>query len=557
MQSSEEAAQVTEEPTGEPASQESCLTCHALEASAIEGVHGAIGCVSCHGGNPEEPSLVMSHVGLELEPGALDTVGSTCGTCHPEEVRRVEGSIMTTNRGLIAVNRWAFGELEEPNGDQTMAELLADREPTPAEDHTRRLCAGCHLGSRKANRDDAITVDGSGCSSCHLEAQDGHPAIAPIPSNERCLGCHSRSARLSLAYEGLAEMKAGEEACEAPVTLHDGRPGCSLEADLHHEAGLECVDCHLHTELMGSGEAHQHKEQALEVSCESCHAIEESQTVAVEEITDPITLRILAMRGAGGEPGERIALGSGGTPIWNLRLGENGWSLRGKRSGEDHFVAQVPSDPNHQLRGHERLSCAICHSGWAPRCGDCHTEYQPESEQWDFGRARVASGRWVESSHRFDWGAPTMAISHDSVVPAAPGMVMELDATAAGGESFERRLFSAFDPHTTTSSGRSCASCHESSQALGYGDGILHLDGPLPRFTGEQEWIAPLEVGEGTREWVRSLNRDEQLRVLRVGSCTPCHSDPTSAIYGDFAHSLANIPPNCEGEAPSWGPATP
>ena len=180
---------------------------------------------------------------------------------------------MTTNRGLIAVNRWAFGELEEPNGDQTMAELLADREPTPAEDHTRRLCAGCHLGSRKANRDDAITVDGSGCSSCHLEAQDGHPAIAPIPSNERCLGCHSRSARLSLAYEGLAEMKAGEEACEAPVTLHDGRPGCSLEADLHHEAGLECVDCHLHTELMGSGEAHQHKEQALEVSCESCHAI--------------------------------------------------------------------------------------------------------------------------------------------------------------------------------------------------------------------------------------------------------------------------------------------
>ena len=57
----------------------------------------------------------------------------------------------------------------------------------------------------------------------------------------------------------------------AATTLHDGRPACRAEADVHRLAGLSCIDCHLHTDLMGDGHEWEHEEEQVEITCEACH----------------------------------------------------------------------------------------------------------------------------------------------------------------------------------------------------------------------------------------------------------------------------------------------
>ncbi|MBW2256703.1 MAG: hypothetical protein JRI25_19190, partial [Deltaproteobacteria bacterium] len=238
-----------------------CADCHDQQDEIPPGLHASFGhvCEVCHLGNPEETDEDLAHEGMERESGALRTVDRTCGRagCHPREASRVATSLMATGRGLISVDRWVFGEIETPDGTETLAELLAHPSPSPAQSHLRKLCAGCHLGTHRDDRDDAV-FGGSGCGACHVDPAptptSPHPAIDAAVPDTRCLGCHSRSARISLSYQGLAETRAPPHAgCANPETLHDGRPACRTEADVHQVAGMGCVDCHLHTDLMGDG----------------------------------------------------------------------------------------------------------------------------------------------------------------------------------------------------------------------------------------------------------------------------------------------------------------
>ena len=98
-------------------------------------------------------------------------------------------------------------------------------------------------------------------------------AVDARVTDDRCLGCHSRSGRIALTYEGLYEVEKDQAgACgDAATTLHDGRPACRAEADVHRLAGLACVDCHLHTDLMGDGREWEHEEEQVEITCEACH----------------------------------------------------------------------------------------------------------------------------------------------------------------------------------------------------------------------------------------------------------------------------------------------
>ena len=115
-------------------------------------------------------------------------------------------------------------------------------------------------------------------------------------------------------------------------------------------------------------------------------------------------------------------------------------------------------------------------------------------------------------------------------------MVMELDATAAGGPSVSRRLYASLDPHSTGKKARDCASCHLSSWALGLGTGTLSLSGRSPAFApaapapedprmAADAWtrLDAETPGVGTRVGLRSLDAAELRRTLAVGACLPCH----------------------------------
>ncbi len=578
---------------------ERCVTCHVRPEEDPGGAHAraALGCSPCHLGNPYAFDEESAHRGMEPEPGALATVSLTCGRagCHEREAARVSTSLMATARGIVSVDRFVFGERPTPDGLQTMADVLSSRPPTPAESHLGKLCAGCHLGARRGNRDDAIHGNGSGCSACHVERRtEGklprpHPAVDARIGDDRCLGCHSRSGRISLSYQGLAEVEASQAgSCAEPAVLHDGRPACRVEPDVHQAAGMACVDCHLHTDLMGDGVRHRHEEEQVEVTCEACHGPVEPAAspsrggeTTWASVADPVTRDVLRMRGQERLPAERVRLGRRGTPLWNLRPAPDGtaWTLHRKGSDVALATKQTPPDANHRLPGHERLTCSSCHTAWAPSCTTCHTGFDPARSQWDFRAAAATKWAWVERSEGYAWGPPALGVTGDGrIVPAVPGMILDLDATAAGGTKASHRLFAPAEPHTTGRKARTCESCHLSSVAPGLGTGRLDLTGSEPRFSpaapapddpalaldGWTALDAPAP-GKGTRVGFRSLSRGEIRRVLAVGACLPCHGTAADPVWRDFGAARKRLAagrvPRCQGRAPSWtialGPSRP
>ena len=60
---------------------ERCVTCHVRPEEDPGGAHAraAVGCSSCHLGNPFAFDKARAHAGMEPEPGALRSVERTCG----------------------------------------------------------------------------------------------------------------------------------------------------------------------------------------------------------------------------------------------------------------------------------------------------------------------------------------------------------------------------------------------------------------------------------------------------------------------------------------------
>lgn len=500
-----------------------CDVCHDRATEGPTGMHASFPCQLCHLGNTEGTDVLTAHQGMEMEPGALETADRTCGLCHAMVVDHVKKSPMATARGLVAVDRWAFGEIPTPNGHETLLEAITAPNPTPAQDHLSRLCSGCHLNTRKDNRDDIIAKGGSGCGACHTEVTDGngHSTVEGTVPDSRCFGCHSRSSRISLSYQGLAEVAGPQAAaCAADTVLADERVMCRIPPDIHHESGVGCTDCHMHTELMGDGKTYLHAEDAVEITCRACHdPVKRGAERTWWDVRDTVTSALLRLRTEWRPDNEPVRLGRHGTPIWNLRPtpGGTGWTLYRKSDLKPIDVTPTPVDANHDMPGHERLSCASCHTAAAPTCPTCHTRFDPRGEQWDFGAGEVRSGAWIETHEGVGSAPPGLALGADGRIrPAVPGMVGTLDARAAGGTVRKIDLFSVLDPHSTRKESRTCEDCHSHPEIL--------------------------MTGTGTRVGARAFNAAERNRILRVGACLECHQGD-EPWWMDYKGALARLEP--------------
>jgi hypothetical protein len=574
---------------GEP---EGCLGCHG-EVTGIEPAHAAeaVGCSGCHLGDRFAPDAAGAHAGMVHVPGNLDTAALTCGRggCHGDQVARVRGSVMGTLRGMIAVDRWAFGEQPAPDGTATVADLGG----SPADTHLRQLCVSCHLGRTKVAP--APTTErsrGGGCVACHVaypERRDyareragrfTHPQLTLRVADTSCAGCHSRSGRISLSYAGWRE--AGAEAAGVGTRrLEDGRVVARAPPDAHHEKGMACVDCHTARETMGDGEVHLHEEQATRVRCTTCHRTRPARTVAVADL-DGEAAAIVRARFREAPPARLLVEDGTGEPITNAwPLPDGKVELRGKLSGRRH-VATPPAPACAELEGHARLSCQSCHTPWVTACATCHT-------QWD---ARARGGQpWVEYDAPPREAAPALGVlargRETTIEPVVPGMIMtvnppgapappELPGTAGAlvGEGTRfLRAYALAVPHTTTKAGRSCASCHAEPAALGYGEGALALvarDGGAPRWRFRPTWAASRQDGlpadawipflsdapgaVATRTSVRPLELEAQRRTLAVGACLPCHDPRTPAgraLYLRWRERAGRPGPSCRVPAPA------
>ncbi|MFN4132589.1 MAG: hypothetical protein ACK4GE_05885, partial [Caldimicrobium sp.] len=381
--------------TGKP---ELCLFCH--NEKIQEKAHSVeiLGCSSCHLGNPYASSKKEAHRGIVKNPSDLRVVEKTCGqpNCHPDDIKKVRNSLMATNHGIIKRLLYVFREekLLQKFSYLKVADLYSknkDFEKSFALDYFKKLCGSCHLYLEKEKFEGFLAEKGGGCSACHLfgskkdlKEKKLHPKLSKVVPLEKCVLCHNRSGRIGFTYQGLYE---GSQGGIFHKTWIDGRELLTIEPDVHFKAGLHCIDCHTRDEIMGDGNFYQNIEEAVEITCETCH------------------------KGKGITKKGRI--------LNNLIKKGDKLFLKSKVTGKKHPVKD-PS-PSCVDRFHKRLSCSACHSKYMPQCMGCHIRYNPNESQLDKILAKETKGLWEEHESYRRITDPPLAIKNNRVVPVAPG----------------------------------------------------------------------------------------------------------------------------------------
>jgi hypothetical protein len=527
---------------------------------------------------------------LILVPGNLADVHQTCGTanCHGDIARRVDNSLMASMSGAIAVNRFVFGDADTLSAHLHVKELgLA----MASDVHFRQLCASCHLGNPKIKPAPVHELSrGGGCIACHLDYSENknftankvskdkifHPAINLKVTNDHCFGCHSRSGRISTNYEGWHETQLSEEDYHQQPglrLLQDGRVFEAMPPDVHHELGLECIDCHSANELMGDGNLYFHEEDAVKISCEDCHFEQRPTGIAYDSL-DVESKKIINLRGLYKEGATYLINKKTGQGIWNVTLDSTGSGvLTQKNNGQQHPLS-APADACVRGHAHDALSCSACHTGWAPQCIGCHNTFETETWAFDHLEKEKTQGKWIEHLGVFFAEPPTLGVVIDEtqkrkIKAFVPGMVLSIDKSGFSDHDpsldLFHRLFAPVAPHTTQKAGRTCVSCHNNPLAIGYGRGELQYDTDKaqgtwnfnPAYVNAPEdglpqdaWIGFLKntnTPAATRPNARPFDIAEQQAILTVGACLNCH-DGNSAIMQDALLDFEEVKSKVSGE---------
>ena len=574
---------------------ESCLACH-TETHGFTDSHSpdAIGCFSCHGGNPFATGKNQSHRNMNLIPGNLATAKQSCGTtqCHPEIVERVPNGLMATLSGMISVDRFVFNQQDNPDLLTNVHQL----KNTSADEHLRNLCVRCHLGNPKTEYAPINeTSRGGGCLACHLnyspEAEKAlaenpetllntHPEISLKVSNNHCFGCHSRSGRISTNYEGWHETTL--ETNQMPDSsnyrlIEDSRVFTKEPEDVHHKLGLECIDCHHSYELMGDGNLYAHEEDQQDVQCIDCHFNGKPLTVAAENLDNESAI-IAALRFGNISNNHFLKTHKQGHALINTYVENDSVFFLTKNSSKK-MVMKSPAKVCTRDKAHSSLSCSSCHSAWAPSCIGCHNTYDPNESGYNMVTNREKMGSWVEYIGDYNANLPALGIrtskNKKEVIPVVSGMVLTIDKESYTGNKNDstifHRLFAPAAPHTTSAKGRSCKSCHNSSEALGFGAGQLSYqisngNGKWtfnPKYENDPHdglpadaWTGFLQNRKGTvstRKNVFPFDVEKQKKILTVGACLTCHDENSKVMLqslNDFEALLKTRSKKCV--LPEW-----
>ncbi|MHC4990090.1 MAG: hypothetical protein ACYTGC_03830, partial [Planctomycetota bacterium] len=250
-----------------------------------------------------------------VNPSNLRVVDLGCGTCHPEITQNLKKSMMATaaghyagglyQNGVVDTKTPVFGTFAITDDDGTVpyekgaVDSLLDLiiyeggDPTQVSTHfaavPSQACARCHLWSRGKGYRGAENANGvyraDGCAACHvLYADDGlsrsadtaidhtepghamhHVITRQIPT-EQCVHCHHRGARIGLSFTGRAQMPprlpSGPGVPGTTDQRFNGNYHYTVDdtnpTDVHRERGLDCIDCHVKSEIMGDGNIYGH-----------------------------------------------------------------------------------------------------------------------------------------------------------------------------------------------------------------------------------------------------------------------------------------------------------
>jgi len=564
---------------------ESCLQCH-QQTTGFSIFHDpkVIGCTPCHLGNGTAVAKEDAHKNMVKIPGNLSNAKETCGICHPSELHKINHSLMTTNSGIVAVDKFIFGEANSPN----IQYHIKDLKNSASDTHLKNLCAKCHLGAEKKEFGSITTQSrGGGCNACHLNYtpsakseleiytlnKDKLPTIHPSSdinvTNNHCFGCHSRSSRIATNYIGWQEtLKDTILASEINkfTTLDDGRIYKIKTEDVHHTKGLLCIDCHSSHEVMGDGKDYLHEEDAVKIQCVDCHFKTKPNTIPFDSLDVESNL-VYMLRQYKHADKRILVTKKDANPLVNTFMNNIGEAfLMGKGDKKLHPIKRQ-SEICSRDKAHQDLSCNMCHASWTSRCIGCHNQFDKDDKNgYDLLSDKKTIGQWREYVSEFGASPPTMGVrvkgNSKKIEPAIPGMIMSIDHSSftdntSDSTSFHR-LYAPNAPHTIGKKARSCTSCHTNPMAIGYGKGTLTFNKKNANWTfrafydanvydglPEDAWMPFLKrldnsKNYSTRTNFRPLNLQEQKTILTIGTCLQCHKSTSKVMQNALKDGLAN-----------------
>ncbi len=554
---------------------EGCLLCHAdMNGFTVSHNPASLGCASCHGGNIFATSKKQAHKAMAAIPGQMNNAIQTCGTaaCHSDIAQRMPRNLMATMSGVVSVDKWVFQEYNHMDSLSHIGKIGY----SPADLHLRSHCASCHLGNEKKEFGPVTQKSrGGGCIACHIIYLDSslhqlniyrnnpeqlpvlHPLLSIKVTDDHCFGCHSRSGRISLSYAGWHETGYLKTAVntypDSFKVLDDKRVLSFIGEDVHHKAGLQCIDCHTSYEIMGDGNLHAHKEQQLQIDCSDCHVSGKPVTVNMQQLDREEAL-VNGLHNYRIKNQQFLTIEKSGKALTNSSVENDSLFLYQKNSGKKHFMKPASESCTND-KAHKRLACQSCHTQWAPKCIGCHNDFDNNKKFRDLLTDKVEQGKWLEHPGEFLTGPPTLGIWEENgqskIVPVMPGMVLTVDKIRDHNTKPEiifYRLFAPAGPHTTIKPEKNCIKCHTDPETLGYGKGKLSYEikgkSATWRFTPqfklnpndslpEDAWTGFLQKPQppyATRTQLKPFTVNEQMQLLRVAACLQCHEENSGVM---------------------------
>ncbi|KAA3618441.1 MAG: hypothetical protein D8M58_13335 [Calditrichaeota bacterium] len=542
-----------------PVSEEKCLTCHTDmgDPSPFHPI-AAYGCVMCHLGNASTDDKDDAHEEMLVNPSDLNHADLTCGKCHNDILHNVRNSIMTNNAGLVASTLYQWDERISP--DDTSLHINELPDTSLATSHMRKLCAGCHVNKLENDLPGETGTRGGGCNDCHLVkagTEGKHSTFSVQMDIPVCEKCHNRSDRVGLTYQGKFESEGYgtpyEHGNTSSMELSNGRYFYQITPDIHYEAGMVCIDCHIAEDVMGDGKKYTHLELAVHIKCEDCHQMKTARPPA-----DNIVWRMIEVNSnLQLSPDSTFAKTERNSFYANVFMEDEDVVLIRKLDGQKLIIPQNKNRPECQMPGHEKMSCQACHSAYTPQCYGCHDVYDPTKKQLDKVSYEETYGHWSEGRSYLRFEKPTLGIDNlGRIIPFAPGCqvyMTELDDDLQIKQQKTWLTMAPYDPHSTRKNVATCIDCHGSIKRFGLGEGNVQFKDGL--FTTQQIYDAPSsglgnfsletmidENGEipqkMSRKTARPFSLDEIKKIYRVSLCITCHDSYKDKIYKDFDRSI-------------------
>jgi len=313
-----------------------------------------------------------------------------------------------------------------PPDEDAVAAAIASGEVSQIEDvaykhYLAKNCNHCHAASYGKNNARAL-YRSTGCSSCHMiynadgvyEGNDEavpnnvpvypsrHEITSAIPA-EQCATCHFQGGRIGLLFRGIREGGFSETPEHAELwneSVYGHTAGYYIldedtrndidetPPDLHYEAGLHCSDCHVGTDVHGTGRIYSTSKHQVDIRCEDCHG-------TVREAITPDEDGIFHT--ASGRELPQLSTSADGSVV-----------LSGKISGRDHVVpqpAELLADEDstemmHRAMGvdgedwshTDSLTCDTCHTSYNQNCIGCHVSFDLRLSQLDYQTGQSSPG---------------------------------------------------------------------------------------------------------------------------------------------------------------------